>query len=74
MGYSTQVFNITTPSLTWQIDHNFGNKPAVDVCLNVNGTMVRAFPLGIVHNTDNRVTVTWSTHQTGAVIVSGATS
>lgn len=74
MAATTQVFNITSASATWQIDHNFGSKPVVDVCLNYNGSQVRAFPNNIVHNSDNRVTITWSSPQTGSVIVSGSTS
>jgi hypothetical protein len=71
---TTKVFNITTPSVTWQIDHNFGNKPVIDVCLDYNGTKLRAFPSNVVHTSDNRVTITWSSAQTGSAVVSGVKS
>lgn len=74
MAVTTQVFNITSASATWQIDHNFGSKPIIDVAVNYNGTAVRAFPNNVVHDSNNRVTITWTSPQTGSVVVTGTTS
>ena len=45
---------------TWNIYHAFGYKPLVDINVIVNGTVMKAFPLSIVHIDENKVRVTWS--------------
>lgn len=53
-------FEQTVESDTWDIYHAFGHKPLVDINVILNGKVVKAFPLSIVHVDDNNVRVTWT--------------
>ena len=57
---------------TWTIAHNLGTKNvAVDVSVNVSGNLIKAIPLTQVATTDNSVTITWSSAQSGRARVVG---
>jgi hypothetical protein len=55
----------STPAATWNIYHAFGSKPMVDINVLHEGTIQKAFPLSIVHDDDNNLTITWSSPRTG---------
>ena len=53
-------FTQSVASDTWNINHALGHKPLVDINVIVNGSVMKAFPLSIVHIDENNVQVTWS--------------
>jgi hypothetical protein len=55
------TFNQGSASTTWTIDHNLGYHPIVRVFIGLNEVQ----PSSIVHDTANRVTVTFTTPQVG---------
>ena len=58
-------FSQNVPSDTWNIYHAFGQKPLVDTNVIVNGNVMKAFPLSIIHVDDNNVRVTWTIPYSG---------
>lgn len=56
----------SSPSLTWTIVHNLGTKPLVELFVyDDDGVLQKAWPLGMQHDDDDTVTVTWSRGRTG---------
>jgi len=57
-----------TLSTTWTIDHDFGTEPVVEVLAHDTfGNLQKAFPLSIIHNSENQILITWTTPRTGQV-------
>lgn len=54
-------------STTWTIYHGFGKKPLIDININLNGVVQKAFPQSLVQVDENTVTITWSSPRTGYV-------
>jgi hypothetical protein len=63
------TFNQSTPSTTWTIYHGFGQEPLVDVNVLDSGEYKKAFPLSIVHNDVNNITITWTTARAGKAML-----
>lgn len=57
----------TVASDTWIVQHNLGFKPIIEVSAFDGGILKKAYPENVVHDNDNRVTITWSTPRTGFV-------
>lgn len=56
--------DITSPLSVWVIEHNLGKKPAVQV-FDDAGIEIEA---NIIHDTNNKVTITFNSSTTGSVI------
>ena len=54
-----------TASSTWTITHNLGEQPSVDVNAFNGSTLLKAFPLAIIHINENVSSVIWNTPRTG---------
>lgn len=70
-GAKVLKFQQTTPSSTWTINHGFGVKPFCDISVNVGGSSVKIIPLGVTHQNDNTVVVTFTNVQTGTAVLIG---
>ena len=56
----------SSPSSVWSIFHGMGTYPLVEINVyDDNGILQKAFPLSVVHNDLNNVTVTWSSNRAG---------
>lgn len=64
-GIKFLQFEQNTPSSVWTIFHGFGTKPLVDVNVILNGVVTKAFPMAIIHDDDNNVTISWSSPYKG---------
>lgn len=54
---------------TWVIEHNLGVYPAIDIYVDHLGDKQKILPLGVVYDSPNQCTVTFSTARTGLATV-----
>jgi hypothetical protein len=66
-GVKFWQYEQTTPAVTWNIYHAFGQKPLVDILAYDNGVLKKAFPLSMIHVDDNNIEITWTSARTGIV-------
>lgn len=64
-GIKFLQFSQSIPSDTWTIYHAFGVHPIVDVNVNIDGIINKAFPLSIEHLDLNTAIVRWSIPRIG---------
>ncbi len=64
-GIMVYRFTQTVPLLTWTIVHNLGSKPMVELFVDDNGTLKKAWPVSMDHIDNDTVVVTWSQGRTG---------
>jgi hypothetical protein len=64
-----QVYKHTqsVAATTWTVQHNFGEMPAIDIYISVNGIYQKAMPLSLEHTDLNTTVITWSAARTGMV-------
>ena len=63
-------FEQTSASTTWAIQHNLGTEaPIVDVWIDISGTIHKVMPLSVVVDDANNITITFSSAQTGVVLI-----
>lgn len=55
----------STPASVWTVYHALGTKPIVEIMVDDEGVLKKAWPLEMSHVDDNTVTVRWSTARTG---------
>lgn len=62
----------TVSSATWTIAHNLTTSAtAVDVYVDITGTLTKILPLSVEADTDDQITVTFSSPRVGRVRVIG---
>lgn len=64
-GVKYFTFVQDTASTTWYIYHGFGAVPLIDIKINLNGSLQKAYPLSQVNTDNNNVVITWSVPQSG---------
>lgn len=67
MSASTTVFIHTqeTPASTWNITHDLGCKPIVEVVVDVSGSIVKMQPNKVEHVDDDTMQLTFTTARSG---------
>lgn len=60
MAAQTYQHNQSTPSALWEITHNLGVYPIVDVYVNIDGNMEKILPKDIIRINDNVVNIEFS--------------
>ena len=61
---SYQFFQ-STPSATWEVQHNLGVYPVIDVMVNYNGTLTKIIPMSVNVIDLNNVEIQFSTPYSG---------
>lgn len=69
---SVFVFHQTVSSTTWEIEHNLGGAPVVDVVIDLNGKREKAFPASIKYVDENNITIEFSVARTGTATLRGS--
>ena len=64
-GVMIYRFTQSAPQITWTIVHNLGSKPMVELFVNDDGVLKKAWPLSMEHVDDDTVVVTWSQGRSG---------
>ena len=73
MQLVTFNFQQSTPSTTWNINHNLNCKPVVDTFIMVDGVSTKVFPQKVLIVDDDTVVVSFSAPTTGAARLVGQT-
>lgn len=72
VGLKNFVHTQSVPSTAWAIYHAFREQPSVDIAVNYQGGLEKAFPLAVTHVDEDNILITWSSEQTGAVMLSSS--
>lgn len=66
------VFQQSTPSATWNIEHNLGTTNLqITTYVNMNDVLTTVLPQNITINDQDNITITFSTSYTGKVVITG---
>ena len=57
----------SSASTTWNVYHNLGTKPLVEIFVQDAGVLKKAWPLSMEHVDDNNLTIVWSSPRVGLV-------
>jgi hypothetical protein len=61
----------SSPASTWNIAHNFGKMPIVEVnAYDDSSNLTKAFPYTVTHVDVNNVQITWTSARAGYAILS----
>lgn len=66
---TVRTFEVTTPSTVWNIQHNMGVYPIVDVYVDNNGMQEKIIPTSVEYVSANECELTFSTARAGFVVI-----